>query len=53
MERNLNDYFEFGNKNIDQFILDIVGTNTYGEKLLETCRKLKVELQRFTNMPFV
>lgn len=53
VERNLNDYFEFGNKNIDQFILDIVGTNTYGEKLLETCRKLKVELQRFTNMPFV
>lgn len=53
VERNLNDYFEFGNKDIDQFILDIIGTNAYGEKLLEAWRKLKYELQQFTNMPFI
>lgn len=52
-ERNLNDYFGVGNQSIDKYILQILGTDDYGESLLKSWRILKKELSLFTNIPFI
>ena len=52
-ERNLNDYFGVGNQSIDKYVLQILGTDDYGESLLESWRILKKELSQFTNLPFI
>ena len=52
-ERNLNDYFKMGNDSMDQFILDIIGSDKYGQYLLEKWRELKKELAEYTKLPFI
>lgn len=52
-ERNLNDYFKIGNDSMDQFIIDIIGSDKYGQHLLGIWRDLKKELAEYTKLPFI